>query len=236
MHPEASDDTQAHGARQRPAWTTRPGGRAPRVRRRALPGGDTPTPRAPGTRSSVVLGGLLVVAMVSTRWVRLNLSPSRPPGLYRLTALRAPRTRGMVVVLPVPACVRPWQAAWVPRRKPIAGVAGDVVCHTDHTLYVKGTDFGVVYPTAHGQSLPPIPKGGLVVPEEPVFLASTAPTTLSGSFGGRGDRDGQPPGLLDLDDCREARRRARSTPRATAALGSDDGRSLETEEHHDETC
>jgi hypothetical protein len=24
MHPEASDDTQAHGARKRPAWTTRP--------------------------------------------------------------------------------------------------------------------------------------------------------------------------------------------------------------------
>jgi type IV secretory pathway protease TraF len=183
-----------------------------------------------------VLCGLLVVAVVSTRWVRLNLSPSLPHGLYRLTAIRAPRTWGMVVVLPVPACVRSWQAAWGPRRTPIAGVAGDVVCHTDHTLYVKGADFGVVYPTAHGQSLPHIPEGGLVVPEEHVFLASTAPKTLSGSFGGRVDRDRQPPGLLALDDCREARRRARSAPRATAALVSDDGRSLETEEHHDETC
>ena len=108
---------------------------------------DAPGGRAPrrGGRSSVVLGGLLVVAVVSTRWVRLHRSPSRPPGLYRLTALRAPRTRGMGVVLPVPACVRPWQAAWVPRRKPIAGVAGDVVCHTDHTLFVHSAAFGPVY-------------------------------------------------------------------------------------------
>ena len=87
MQPGASDDTHAHVARARPWWTTPLRGRAPRAR---------------GTRSSCVLGGLLVVAVVSTRWVRLHRSPRRPPGLYRLTALRAPRTRGMGVVLPVP--------------------------------------------------------------------------------------------------------------------------------------
>jgi hypothetical protein len=213
MKPGTSDDRHTRVARARPWWTTQPGGRG------APPGGDTPAHGARRPRSRLVLGVLVLAAVVSTRWVRLHLSPRRPPGLSRLTALRAPRTRGMVVVLPVPACVRPWQAAWGPLLTPIAGMAGDVVS-----------------PTAHGQALPPLPEGGLVVPEEPVFLASTAPTTLSGSFGGRGDRDGQPPGLLDLDDGREARRRARSTPRATAALGSDDGRSLKTEEHHDATC
>ena len=127
-----------------------------------------------------MLGGLLVVAVVSTRWVRLHRSPRRPPGLSRLTALRAPRTRGMGVVLPVPACVRPWQAAWVPRRTPIAGVAGDGVCQTDHTRYVKGADCGVVSPTAHGQALPPLPEGGLVVPEEPAVAQQYAVLALHG--------------------------------------------------------
>ena len=83
--------------------------------------------------------------------------PAPAPGLPRLTARRAPRTRGMGVVLPVPACVRPWQAAWVPRRTPIAGVAGAAVCQTDHTRYVKGADSGMVSPTA-------MAKGGLMVP------------------------------------------------------------------------
>ena len=165
MHPGASDDTHAHGARKRPAWTTRLGGRAPRAR---------------GTRSSCVLGGLVVVAVVSTRWVRLNLSPSRPSGLYRLTAIRAPLTRGTLVVLPVPACVRPWQAAWVPRRTPIAGVAGDGVCQTDHTRYVKGADCGVVSPTAHVQAVPPLPVDGQVGPEEPAVAQPYAVLALQG--------------------------------------------------------
>ena len=52
-------------------------------------------PRARGPRSSCVLGGLLVIAVVRTRWVRLHRSPRRPSGLSRLTALRAPRTRGL---------------------------------------------------------------------------------------------------------------------------------------------
>ena len=58
----ASDDTTAHVVRKRPVWTTWPGGRC--------------------TRSSLVLGVLVLAAVVSTRWVRLNLSPSVPVGLY----------------------------------------------------------------------------------------------------------------------------------------------------------
>ena len=184
MHPEASDDTHAHVATKRPAWMTRPGWRAPRVRRLAPPGGDTPAHGTRGTRSSFVLGGLLLAAMVSTPWIRLNISPSLPYGLYRLTAIRAPLARGMVVVLPVPARVRPWQAAWVPLLKPIAGVAGDVVCHTDHALFVNGADFGPVYQAAHGQPLSQIAEGCLVVQEGDVFLASPAPKSLDGRYMG----------------------------------------------------
>jgi conjugative transfer signal peptidase TraF len=184
MQPRASDDTHAHGARKRPAWTTRPEGRAPRARRLALPGGDTPTPRARGIRSSVVLCGLLVVAMVSTRWVRLNLSPSLPSGLYRLAAVHAPLTRGTLVVLPVPRSLRPWHPAWVPLLKPVAGVAGDTVCHLDHTLYVNSVDFGPVYPEAHGKPLPQMGTGCFVVPEAYIFLASPAPKSLDSRYCG----------------------------------------------------
>ena len=63
----ASDDTHAHVVRKRPAWTTRPGGRPP--------------------RRSLVFGVLVLAAVVSTRWVRLNLSPSVPLGVYRLAPL-----------------------------------------------------------------------------------------------------------------------------------------------------
>jgi len=76
------DVPHAHIARKHPAWSTRPGARC--------------------MRSSLVLGVLVLTAVVSTRWVRLNVSPSSPLGLYRLTAVPTPLARGTLVVLPVP--------------------------------------------------------------------------------------------------------------------------------------
>ena len=99
---------------------------------------DLPTPVARRTRSSLVLGGLVLAAVVSTRWVRLNGSPSVPRGVYRLAAVSPPLARGTLVVLPVPAGVRPWQPAWVPLLKPVAAVAGDLVCVWDAGLWVAG--------------------------------------------------------------------------------------------------
>ena len=77
MQPEASDDLHTHVARKRPSWTTRPGWRALRARR---------------PRSSLVLGVLILAAVVSTRWLRVNVSPSTPLGLYRLAPLPSPLT------------------------------------------------------------------------------------------------------------------------------------------------
>ena len=159
MQPEASDDTHAHGARQRPAWTTR------------------------GPRSSCVLCGLLVIAVVSTPWLRLNLSPSQPYGLYRLTAIRAPLTRGTLVVLPVPARVRPWHAAWVPLLKPVAAVAGDLVCVDDEGLWVAGVPYGRVYREAGGKALPRM-EGCHLLQVGEVFLASPQPRSLDGRYFG----------------------------------------------------
>jgi hypothetical protein len=59
MQPGASDDTHTHVTRARPAWTTRPGWRAPRARRTAPPGWDTPSHGARRTRSTLVLGVLV---------------------------------------------------------------------------------------------------------------------------------------------------------------------------------
>ena len=122
MKPGASGDTHAPVAKPRLAWTTRPGGRA---------------------RRRLVLGVLVCAAVVSTRWVRLNLSPSVPRGLYRLTAVREPLARGTLVVLPVPASVQPFHAWWVPLLKPVAAVAGDGVCVYEQHLWINGLDYGL---------------------------------------------------------------------------------------------
>jgi conjugative transfer signal peptidase TraF len=147
--------------------------------------GDTHarTARARRTWSSLVLGVLVLAAVVSTRWVRLNLSPSLPSGLYRLTALRAPLTRGTLVVLPAPVRVRPWHAAWVPLLKPVAAVAGELVCVADEGLWVAGVPYGRVYREAGGKALPRM-EGCHRLQDGEVFLASAQPRSLDGRYFG----------------------------------------------------
>ena len=152
--------------------------------------GDLPTPgvRARRPRSGLVLGGLVLAAVLSTRWVRLNLSPSVPVGVYRLAAVTPPLTPGTLVVLPVPASVQAWHSAWVPLLKPVAGVAGDVVCVWGHALWVWGqtagaepTGYGMVWLVQEGKALPQI-EGCLLVQEGTVFLASAAPNSLDSRY------------------------------------------------------
>ncbi len=114
----------------------------------------TPIARArPGGRT-LVLGGLVLAAVLSTRWVRLNGSPSVPLGLYRLAAVREPLTRGTLVVLPVPAEVRPWHTTWVPLLKPVAAIGGDVVCLWDEGVWIEGQWYGPIYEEAAHKPLP----------------------------------------------------------------------------------
>jgi conjugative transfer signal peptidase TraF len=181
MQPEASDDIHTHIARERPSWTTRPGWRALRARRTVPPGWDTPAHGARRTRSSLVLGGLVLAAVLSTRWVRVNGSPSMPYGLYRLTAVREPLARGMVVVVPVPASVQAWHSRWLPLLKPVAAVGGDRVCIGEDGLWVAGQWYGPVYPEAHGMPLPRI-RGCFLLEPGTVFLASQAPRSLDGRY------------------------------------------------------
>jgi len=112
-----------------------------------------------------VLGVLVLAAVVSTRWVRVNVSPSAPLGLYRLAAVVPPLPRGTLVVLPVPPAVQRWHARWLPLLKPVAAVAGDVVCVKDNRLQIAGVEYGPVYHEAHGKLLShlegcqPVPDG-----------------------------------------------------------------------------
>src|SRR2546426_785159 len=154
------DDPHAHVVRKRPSWSV---------------------PRARGPRSSLVLGVLVLAAVVSTRWVRLNLSPSVPVGVYRLARLAPPLARGTLVLLPVPGAVRPW--ASLPLLKPVAGIAGDVACVLDGRLTVNDEDYGPVLTEAHGMALPQW-WGCTVVREGEVEVASKAPRSNDSRYFG----------------------------------------------------
>jgi type IV secretory pathway protease TraF len=135
------------------------------------------------SRRTLVLCGCLLTAVVSTRWVRLNVSPSVPYGLYLLRPVPAPLARGMLVVLPVPVSVRPWHSRWLPVLKPVAGIPGDVICAVDDILDVNDADFGPILREAHGQPLPHF-TGCLVVQDDEVFLASAVPQSLDSRYDG----------------------------------------------------
>jgi conjugative transfer signal peptidase TraF len=134
-------------------------------------------------RSTLVLGVCVLVAVVSTRWVRLNVSGSVPYGLYRLSAVPSALTPGMLVVLPVPASVQPWHSRWLPLLKPVAATAGQDVCVQEDTLWIGGQSYGPVRHEAHGRRVPHI-EGCATVEPGMVFLASHAPASLDGRYFG----------------------------------------------------
>jgi type IV secretory pathway protease TraF len=130
-------------------------------------------------RSPLAFGVLVLAAVAGTRWVRVNVSPSVPYGLYLLTALPAPLPRGTLVVLPVPPTLRRWQT--LPLLKPVAAVAGDTVCLSEEGLWMEGVGYGPVYREAHGVPLP-VWRGCLVVPPGELFLASQEPRSLDSRY------------------------------------------------------
>src|SRR5262245_61715642 len=122
------------------------------------------------TRNNTCCALLVAGCLFSLIWVRLNVEPSVPYGLYQLAPVPQSLTHGMLVVLPVPTTVQAFHAGYAPLLKPIAGLPGDTVCSQDHGLSVNGAEFGLVYETVQGESLPHIPEGCQVVPPAHVFL------------------------------------------------------------------
>jgi type IV secretory pathway protease TraF len=135
------------------------------------------------SRSTVLVGGLVLAAVASTPFVRLNLSLSVPLGVYRLHPVQHPLTPGTLVVLPVPASVQevwPW---WVPLLKPVAAVAGEQVCVREEGLWVGERYYGPVLPEAQGHPLPHL-TGCVHLREGEVFLASGVARSLDGRYYG----------------------------------------------------
>ena len=135
-------------------------------------------------RSTVVLGACILAVVSSTRWVRVNVSPSVPLGLYALTPVTLPLAHGMLAVLTVPASMQRWHVGYAPLLKPIVGLPGDTVCYQEHGLFVNRVAFGLVYETVQGEPLPHIVEGCQVVQPGQVFLASHMPRSLDGRYFG----------------------------------------------------
>lgn len=112
-----------------------------------------------GSAAAFVLAGRLLWPALGVPLL-INTTASEPRGIYRV-ARRPAYTRGMLVVLPVPASVaslvidRGWLARGVPLIKGVGAVAGDHVCVTDEVVTVNGDIVGPVYTRdSDGRPLP----------------------------------------------------------------------------------
>lgn len=133
-------------------------------------------------RTLLLMVLLLALLGLSTAYVRLNVSPSLPLGLYRLHPVARPLTRGTLVIAQVPG----WSARAVPFLKPVAAVAGDSVCHVGQRLVIAGRSYGAVLATWRGAPLPSAIAADTcaTVPPGHVFLATAAPRSLDSRYYG----------------------------------------------------
>jgi type IV secretory pathway protease TraF len=127
----------------------------------------------------VPLGGLVLLF----GYVRVNISPSLPYGLYRIHSMDAvtpPLTPGTLVVVSLPA----WRD--MPLLKPVAAAAGDRVCRLGGRLVIEGMDYGSIFAEWNGQPLPTAiaPESCLVILPGEVFLATAAPQSLDSRYYG----------------------------------------------------
>ena len=141
--------------------------------------------RTPSVRRwSLYLGaaGVLLGLAIGLTWIKINVSPSTPLGLYRLHPVARPLTRGTLVIVHVPG----WSARTVPFLKPVAAVAGEWVCHVGQALVIHGEDYGPVYDAWRGEPLPSAIAADtcVVVPPGHVFLATAAPYSLDSRYYG----------------------------------------------------
>ena len=132
---------------------------------------------------TILLSALVLAAVLSTRFVRLNISPSVPYGVYTLSAVPASLAPGLLVVLPPPAAIWPWWPSLTALMKPVAAVAGEEVCAQGGNLVVHGEAYGPIYTEAQGKPLPHL-EGCQRVPTGQVFLASREPKSLDGRYWG----------------------------------------------------
>lgn len=144
---------------------------------------SSPTTLRHWTLSNTLCAALVAGCLVSLYWVRVNIEPSVPYGLYRLHGVRGSLTRGTLVLLPVPRSVQQWHSAWLPLLKPIAAIAGERVCVEQDILMIGGEWYGRIYTEAGGMRLPHI-TGCLTVGAGEVFVASKGYRSLDSRYFG----------------------------------------------------
>jgi type IV secretory pathway protease TraF len=125
---------------------------------------------------------ILSLIAVTLCWIRINISPSLPYGFYLVQWSQRPILRGSIVVVSVPG----WGLSWLPLLKPVAAVAGDVVCRIGSRLTNRGHWYGDIHDEFHGHPLPSALQDHtcLTVGPDQVFLASEAPRSLDSRYFG----------------------------------------------------
>ena len=139
------------------------------------------TPSRRCARGEGALLGLLLLGRLP--WLRLTLSPSVPRGLYRLHRVPAAVTYGQLVLLDVPAALRPWWPRRTPLLKRVVGLHGDVLTVHEGHFYVNAVDYGPVHKQAAGKTLPQVVSPTVIGPEE-VCLASMTLRSLDCRYTG----------------------------------------------------
>jgi type IV secretory pathway protease TraF len=145
------------------------------------------------SRSTALVGAAVLVVVVSTHWWTFNITPSVPVGLYWRRAVPPTLARGDLVIFAVPASVQAFHSRWLPLLKPVAAVAGDLVCMDSALLWAASNwterpavAYGLVHQQVAGEDLPQLLGEGhcLTIEEGQVLLASKEPRSLDGRYFG----------------------------------------------------
>lgn len=132
---------------------------------------------------ALVMGALFIFSTtVFSIWAgyRLNVTPSLPLGLYRVSPVRVPLRRGDLVTFDLPVPLRLHH--FLSYTKPVAGLPRDRVCVQHGHLRINGVDYGSVLAEAPAHAL----HEGECSPieEAHIFVASTYPRSYDSRYFG----------------------------------------------------
>jgi len=125
-------------------------------------------------------------------WLKVNVMPSVPLGVYAITPIYGPLQAGALVTFRTEASAalmrqrHGWLAGFWPMLKPVAGLPGDLVCHGQAGIVIRRADTGDV--VAYGPTELPtaFPETGVcvVVPTGMLYAASDHPHSLDSRYVG----------------------------------------------------
>ena len=128
------------------------------------------------------LVGLMLAVLVpfGLSWLKVNLMPSVPLGVYAITPIHGLLHAGELVTFRTAASTalmrdrHGWLAGFWSMLKPVAGLPGDLVCHGQEGIFIRRADTGGI--VAYGPTELPttFPEHGVcvVVPTRMLYAAS----------------------------------------------------------------